>query len=117
MLMPNLGSLEVKKILTRFYWVQIFDHICRADRRKKHGENMNLAAWKPSPGFMHHNLKKLSIRRAFNVWKDLRFARLVMELTVNLESRTMGVKSLECEDCIVTGALNLNGTSLRIHGE
>jgi len=49
---------------------------------------------------VHHNLKKLSFRRAFNVYKDMRFARLIMELAVNLETLTFGVKTLECKDCV-----------------
>ncbi|KAL6633354.1 hypothetical protein ACP70R_026025 [Stipagrostis hirtigluma subsp. patula] len=78
--------------------IHIFNHICRAEWRKKRGEHTNLT-WKPSPDIMHHNLKKLSLHRAFDVWNDLPFARLVMELAVNLEALTLGVKSLDCEDC------------------
>ncbi|TVU27813.1 hypothetical protein EJB05_19314, partial [Eragrostis curvula] len=80
--------------------IHIFDHICTAERRKKHRVNTNLK-WQPSPGFItHHNLKKLSFHRAFHVNKDLRFAKHVMALAVNLETLTMGVKSLGCEDCM-----------------
>ncbi|KAK3159394.1 hypothetical protein QOZ80_2AG0149580 [Eleusine coracana subsp. coracana] len=75
--------------------IQIFDHICTADRRRKRDLNTKLK-WQPSPGFMHRNLKKLTFNRAFHFYKDLRFAKLIMELTVNLEALTMGVKSLEC---------------------
>ncbi|PVH67144.1 hypothetical protein PAHAL_1G436500 [Panicum hallii] len=79
---------------------EISDHICRGEWRKRRGENTNLTWQPPSPGFMQHNLKKLSFRRAFNVYKDMRFARLIMELAVNPETLTFGVKTLECKDCV-----------------
>ncbi|KAF8691658.1 hypothetical protein HU200_040041 [Digitaria exilis] len=86
---PLLESLEI----------HIFDHICRGEWRKKHRENTDLT-WQPSPGFMHLNLKKLTFQRAFNVYKDMPFARLIMELAVNLETLTFGVETLECKDCV-----------------
>ncbi|KAL6591391.1 hypothetical protein ACP70R_049894 [Stipagrostis hirtigluma subsp. patula] len=90
---PLLESLDI----------HIYNHICRAEWRKKHGGNMILEQ-QPSSDFMHHNLKKLSFHRAFDLCKDLPFARLVMELAVNLETITLGVKSLtlKCEECRAT---------------
>lgn len=78
--------------------MQIFDHICRGDRRKKRRLNTTLT-WEPTSGFVHHNLKKLTFNRAFHFYKDMPFAKLVMGLAVNLETLTLGVKSLECKEC------------------
>ncbi|KAL6633349.1 hypothetical protein ACP70R_026020 [Stipagrostis hirtigluma subsp. patula] len=90
---PLLESLDI----------HIYNHICRAEWRKKHGGNMILEQ-QPSSDFVHHNLKKLSFHRAFDLCKDLPFARLVMELAVSLETITLGVKSLtlKCEECRAT---------------
>ncbi|CAO2040311.1 unnamed protein product [Urochloa humidicola] len=49
---------------------------------------------------MHRNLKKLTFQRAFNMYKDMRFARLIMGLAVNLETLAFGVKTLKCKDCV-----------------
>ncbi|RLN07630.1 uncharacterized protein C2845_PM11G22660 [Panicum miliaceum] len=87
---PVLESLDI----------HIADHICRGEWRKRRGENTNLTWQPPLPGFVHHNLKKLSFWRAFNVYKDMGLARLIMELAVNLEALTFGVKTLECKDCV-----------------
>ncbi|KAL6912299.1 hypothetical protein ACP4OV_001104 [Aristida adscensionis] len=92
-----LFLLEAAPLLERID-LHVFNHICRAEWRKKHGENMNLAR-RPSPGFVHHSLKKLTFHRAFHVCKDVPFARLLMEVAVNLETLTMGVEDLVCQAC------------------
>ncbi|KAL6633351.1 hypothetical protein ACP70R_026022 [Stipagrostis hirtigluma subsp. patula] len=86
---PFLETLEIT----------IWNHICRAEWRNKHRESSNLIWQQPSLDFRHNHLKHLSFCRAFQVEKDLPFARLLMELAVNLQTVTMGVKSLGCQEC------------------
>ncbi|KAL6640759.1 hypothetical protein ACP70R_021882 [Stipagrostis hirtigluma subsp. patula] len=93
----TLSLLEAAPLLKTLE-IHIFDHICLEKLRKKFSDSATLA-WQPSSDFTHRNLKEVSIHRAFNAFKDLQFARHVMELAVNLETLTLGVKSLECEDC------------------
>ncbi|KAL6595458.1 hypothetical protein ACP70R_047798 [Stipagrostis hirtigluma subsp. patula] len=96
-LLWTLCLLEAAPLLETLE-IHIFDHICLEKLRKKFSGSAALA-WQPSSDFTHRNLKEVSIHRAFNAFKDLQFARHVMELAVNLETLTLGVKSLECEDC------------------
>ncbi|TVU02198.1 hypothetical protein EJB05_52322, partial [Eragrostis curvula] len=89
--------------------IHIFDHICHHKWRKQSNGNTNMACQPSSPNFRHNNLKRLSVHRTFDVLKDLPFARLVMELAVNLENVTLGVKFFTCQDC---GAAELKGQDL-----
>jgi hypothetical protein len=74
--------------------LQTDNHVCSAEWRKRWPSP---PARQPSPGFKHHHLAELRIRHAFGVAVDLPFARMAMEVAVNLELLAMGVESLECD--------------------
>ncbi|KAL6633355.1 hypothetical protein ACP70R_026026 [Stipagrostis hirtigluma subsp. patula] len=78
--------------------LHIFDHPCSPYWHKK-GDWSENVTWQLSPEFRHHHLAKLSFHRAFHLEKDLPFARLVMELAVNLQSVTFRIKSARCDGC------------------
>ncbi|TVU02199.1 hypothetical protein EJB05_52323, partial [Eragrostis curvula] len=79
--------------------IHIFDHICRHKLCKPSNSKASMARTPSSPDFKHHSLKRLSVYRTFGVLKYLPFARLIMELAVNLESVTLVPTPSTCEDC------------------
>jgi hypothetical protein len=69
-------------------------------------------------GFKHRRLKEVSIRRAFHVAKDISFARVILEVAVNLKKLTLGVEDLGCEWCtdVVAGRPALARSRFRYAG-
>ncbi|KAK3159393.1 hypothetical protein QOZ80_2AG0149570 [Eleusine coracana subsp. coracana] len=93
-----IQSAPLEVLLLGFGNGKIDDHICETSSHKNSDENADLE-WKPSPGFNHHHLKRLWMFRTFHVEKNLPFARLVMGLAVNLQTLTLQVMDLGCQQC------------------
>jgi hypothetical protein len=81
--------------------MQVFNHVCHPDWHKKLDIETDTVCMPPL-GFKHRRLKEVSIRRAFHVFKDMPFARRILEMAVKLEKLTLGVEDLGCDGCTVT---------------
>ncbi|XP_044415329.1 uncharacterized protein [Triticum aestivum] len=86
-------------------YIEIFNHVCSLSWDMKLDEDMEPdATCLPPSGFKHRRLKEVVIRRAFHVARDASFARMVVEMSVNLKKLTLGVEDHGCDGCAAAEA-------------